>query len=587
MINLLEMSAMAGILIIFVIILRALFIHKLPKKTFTLLWAIVVLRLIIPFSLPILPSINTAYDSNIPILNYAGQNTNVNDDIYIKSPEIDDNGIINTDTEAIDNNTKAISVNVFRYTKEIVWLIGVMITMLYFISVHMHFKNDYLSALPTGMTVDGFGVKRKVQIKMSDKINNPLTYRIINPVIIIPKSMELSDEKMTYIITHEMVHIKRFDVLYKWVLTCAVCLHWFNPLVWVMYVRANRDIEISCDESVVKLLGGKRSEYALALLSLEEKRSVSGLYSSFSRNAVKERIEAIMKLSKRTSAISIAAAIGIVVLTSVVFATTKDKPTIDYINEQDAVVTTYVNKNEDVAKNDLSDDIQPTENIHEPLIYLASDFAEYESYGLTFDSSDNSLHFNGKEVLYLIDSGMNSSSIRYVRTKSGENLSIVYIQRDENGNIIKPNDNTAFYLNEETGVKYDTIGLSVNEDGMMMAVSYKIGYSDNDSTISVPFFDSMNIVIPSSDDEKDEIKVTFNLLDYEIKFYDENGNEVSESYEGTKTLRLDVQTSTIDEEEQQMKLQDQEEQERKLREKEIGHQIHIEEQENSGTLTHN
>ena len=88
----------------------------------------------------------------------------------------------------------------------------------------------------------------------------------------------------------------------KLLLSAALCLHWFNPLVWVMYVLANRDLELSCDEMVLRLLGiENRSAYAMALLEMEEKRSGFGaLYSAFGKNAIEERIGAIMKMKKRS-----------------------------------------------------------------------------------------------------------------------------------------------------------------------------------------------------------------------------------------------------------------------------------------------
>ena len=83
----------------------------------------------------------------------------------------------------------------------------------------------------------------------------------------------------------------------KILFAAVLCIHWFNPLVWVMYVLANRDIELSCDAWVIRMMGEKnRSSYALMLIKMEEKRSgMSALYSHFGKNAISERIEAIMK----------------------------------------------------------------------------------------------------------------------------------------------------------------------------------------------------------------------------------------------------------------------------------------------------
>lgn len=91
------------------------------------------------------------------------------------------------------------------------------------------------------------------QIRQSDRIRAPLTYGVFSPVILVPKETNWTDETQL-----------------KYILTVAVCLHWFNPFVWVMYVLANRDIELSCDEMVVGIFGETmKSDYALTLTSLQ------------------------------------------------------------------------------------------------------------------------------------------------------------------------------------------------------------------------------------------------------------------------------------------------------------------------------
>ena len=78
---------------------------------------------------------------------------------------------------------------------------------------------------------------------------------------------------LRYVLEHEFVHIRRFDALWKLLLLAAACAHWFNPLVWVMYVLANRDLELSCDETVVRRFGGARASYARVLIGMEAEKS--------------------------------------------------------------------------------------------------------------------------------------------------------------------------------------------------------------------------------------------------------------------------------------------------------------------------
>ena len=166
-------------------------------------------------------------------------------------------------------------------------------------------------------------LRRKVHIRQSDAIWTPLTYGIWHPVVLLPKYIDDTDtERLEFILAHEYTHIKRFDTLKKWLLAACLCIHWFNPVVWVMYILANRDIELSCDETVVRTFGVKmKSAYAMALVRMEEKKGgLSGLASHFAKNPIEERIVSIMKTKKITLS-TVLLAMAIVTGTVTVFAT--------------------------------------------------------------------------------------------------------------------------------------------------------------------------------------------------------------------------------------------------------------------------
>jgi beta-lactamase regulating signal transducer with metallopeptidase domain len=163
---------------------------------------------------------------------------------------------------------------------------------------------------------------RRVQIRQSDKVSAPFTYGIWKPVVLLPKTMDMCNRtELEYVLAHEYTHIRRFDVLKKWILLLVVSVHWFNPLAWVMYILANRDIELSCDEAVIHHFGETaKSTYALALIGLEEKRSRS-MCSAFAGSTIEKRIQSIMK-SRKFSLASAALAFAMVCAVAVVFATT-------------------------------------------------------------------------------------------------------------------------------------------------------------------------------------------------------------------------------------------------------------------------
>ena len=141
--------------------------------------------------------------------------------------------------------------------------------------------------------------------------------------------MDLDDKRLlNYVLTHEICHIKRRDALWKMLLVSALCVHWFNPLVWVMYILANRDIELSCDETVVRTHGvNTKSVYALTLLHLAETKSskVLNLCANFCKNVVEERIVSIMT-TKKISFSAVFAAFAIISGITMVFTTARVMP---------------------------------------------------------------------------------------------------------------------------------------------------------------------------------------------------------------------------------------------------------------------
>ena len=172
-------------------------------------------------------------------------------------------------------------------------------------------------------------LRRKVQVRYSDQIDTPLTYGILRPVILLPKGMDWQDtRRVAFVLAHEMAHIRRFDGLTKWLLAAALCIHWFNPLVWAMYVLMNRDMELSCDEAVLKKYGGdSRAEYAMALVGMEERRhSFAPMANCFCKNALRERITSIMKSRPASRAKTVLAAV-LVLAVACGFATAASKDT--------------------------------------------------------------------------------------------------------------------------------------------------------------------------------------------------------------------------------------------------------------------
>lgn len=318
--SLIEMSFSGSVLILAVTVIRALALNRLPKGVFLVLWGIAVLRLLAPFSIPSPLSVYSLAET--PAAEVV--ETVVTDRMRPQQTEeqaISTVPAVTVSPSPADGGSGE-SVPVWG----IIWMTGAFACAAFFTVSYVRCRRKFRNTLPEeDKTVEEWlaerRLRRPVAVRRCEAVSAPLTYGVFRPVILLPVSMP-DRERMAYVLEHELVHIQRFDVLSKLALTAAVCVHWFNPLSWVMYVLANRDIELSCDETVVRRFGlGNRSAYAMTLIHMEETRSgLPPLASGFSKNAIEERITAIMKL-KKTSVLAVLLAMVLVCGVSVGFAT--------------------------------------------------------------------------------------------------------------------------------------------------------------------------------------------------------------------------------------------------------------------------
>ena len=316
--SLLQMSFSGAILILVIVVIRALAINKLPKKTFLALWGIALFRLLIPFTVP-------ASFSVYSLMKYFAPTHSLSEEISKGNvePIIPFRNVAAIPTAPVDGKIQnSISLWV------IIWLSGMLICAVVFTVSYFKCHKEFKTSLPvrneyTQKWINEHQILRTIEIRQSDRISTPLTYGVFHPVILLPKTVDRIDRKsLDYILAHEYVHIRRFDTVTKLIATFALCLHWFNPGVWVMYVLANRDIELSCDEAVIRLFGeSTRSSYAMAIIQMAEVKSgITPLCSNFSKNAIEERIVAIMKF-KKSSFIALALACALVLTVGATFAT--------------------------------------------------------------------------------------------------------------------------------------------------------------------------------------------------------------------------------------------------------------------------
>ena len=316
--SLLQMSFLGTVIILLIVVLRAVLINRLPKKTFLILWWIALIRLLVPFSIKSVTSIYSLLQSIYSDINpVRTAQTTTFLPIHGNMPEIA-NGL----SEAMVQRTESISI------LSVIWLAGLLLCFGFFAVSYIKCYREFRFSLPVENDIleawkEKHPLKRSLSIRQTETIAAPLSYGVIRPVILMPKNTEWKNiYQLRYVLEHEYVHIRRLDMLTKLIMIAAVCIHWFNPLVWVMYILFNRDLELSCDETVVRRFGMDiKSVYATALISMEEKKSgLTPLCNSFSKNAIEERIRAIMKI-KKTSKFAVIISVVLVICVTGGFAT--------------------------------------------------------------------------------------------------------------------------------------------------------------------------------------------------------------------------------------------------------------------------
>ncbi|MCG9968686.1 M56 family metallopeptidase [Pelotomaculum terephthalicicum JT] len=295
----LNMSLTASYVILFVLAARLL-LKKAPKIFSYALWGVVLFRLTCPFSFESLFSLFAINPNPIP-----------SDIIYAEVPQI------NTGIALVDHAANPIlstqtamqgaSVNpmqIWAFTGSMIWLAGIAVLLIYSLVSLLRLRSKLVGA-----------VKGRDNIYLADYITSPFVMGVIRPKIYLPST--LSEREQDYIILHEQTHISRLDHIVKIVAFLVLIVHWFNPLVWLAFMLSVKDMETSCDESVMKHMDTDiRKEYSASLLSLATGRKiVAGIPLAFGEGDTKSRIKNVLNYKKPAFWIVAAAVVVCLVLT--------------------------------------------------------------------------------------------------------------------------------------------------------------------------------------------------------------------------------------------------------------------------------
>lgn len=327
--TILNMSLVSSVTALVVLALRGILVRRAPRWITYLLWAVVFLRLLLPvsFTSPVslfqwMPSQTTTaagqtgavsrlefsplLPQQTPPVSFERENGGQlptgqeNPD----TPQVQDPDTAGSSTSSARGKIGWVGIGAIVWASGAGILLGFCLLTYAMAARRMGKLRLLLENDQTRRAAALLPLHKKVLISVSGMFSSPVVFGLIHPRIILPRGFDWEDPSVQHILLHERVHILRRDNLTKMIGTVIVCIHWFNPLVWLCYGLFCRDVEVSCDERVLKILGeDRKKEYARSLLSMAQAQpqQVSVLpFLAFGESNLKKRVGNIMKYHKKT-----------------------------------------------------------------------------------------------------------------------------------------------------------------------------------------------------------------------------------------------------------------------------------------------
>ena len=480
-----QMSLSVSALILLTALLRLAAGTRLPRRMYVALWDVALLCGLLPFRVPWQPFARhvsdgvTAIQSAVPDipLRVIPMPDAVLEAVAIPSAPVSASpavshlrdGLMQVAQTAHETAQSAPGWLWQAFTA--LWAIGALILAAVLFTRWLLCHRAFSEALPcedprVAAFLRAHPLRRHVRVRVSGRVSSPLSYGLMRPVILLPAShRDMDDQTLAYVLTHEFMHIRAWDMLRKTALLFALCLHWPNPLIWLMARLYSRDMELMCDERVVRCLGGRKA-YCLTLLDMEVQRSNLTMGTCFSVTGIEERIK-VMKNRKHQGILSIALAFAIFL-----GATLGAMTGIPLAGAENA----------------------------SPRLFFSSEtwennYAKYAPYGLAYDAERGVITYHGQVVRYFEDmwpvdeQGKAGTCFQY----EGGTVDVYgvrefpeFIQRNPDGSFDP--SGTLIGLREATQEEYDerTARMKVsflNQDGV---TEYIDGYQIVDATALIP-----------------------------------------------------------------------------------------------------
>ena len=290
-----NMSLTASVVILAVLAVRLL-LRRAPKVFSYALWAVVLFRLLCPVSVTSAVSLmgalgapaqertqRTSAVEYVPADRIRGTAPSVTQLPQTPLPAETGGAVNAAPADTAPEAVPATSFNEPVFILTLIWLAGMALLLAYSLVSLLRLRRRLVGA-----------VRLRDNIYLADHIPSPFVMGLIRPKIYLPS--DLRETERGYILRHEQYHIRRRDHLVKFLSFLALCIHWFNPLVWAAFILSGKDMEMSCDEAVVKALGEEiRADYSASLLSLATgRRIVAGMPLAFGEGDTGSRIRNLL-----------------------------------------------------------------------------------------------------------------------------------------------------------------------------------------------------------------------------------------------------------------------------------------------------
>lgn len=318
----LSLSLSGTVLILLLFLLRPMFKERVSRQWQYYIWLVVVARLLFPFApgINLMATLFQGIDSaaeQMEIVSPYAQQGGIVDSAQTGEGTVGLNHLHSEPTEQmepVDSPVKNIVTAIWQ-NLWIGWMVVALILFIRKITIYQDFVKYIRSGCAEVVDIDlleRFGklvernrVNTTVELYTNNLIASPLLIGFFHPCIVLPAD-DLPPVDFDYTILHELMHFKRRDMFYKWLVQFTVCVHWFNPLVYLMSRETGRVCELSCDEAVIRELDEQgRRAYGDTLLNAirfsgNYKDSVASLTLNESKELLKERLDSIMNFKKKS-----------------------------------------------------------------------------------------------------------------------------------------------------------------------------------------------------------------------------------------------------------------------------------------------